>query len=209
MTNRGQVAPPRHIEPGDVVAAFSEHLGEWTAAQITDLDPGWPSAGVLELDWSGPEPTSVADLGEASPLRLTHHSWTGKLSHCNYEWVLPRSYKIIGSLPLLHDQRSSSYGRGWGIGQQLFQQRRWEQGHHDRWSGPHALECTSEELDLRARSGESALIGARSAERSVPTSAKGLAPSPRLRGARSGGVPQHRLHDDRPRRARQALADAG
>lgn len=30
--------PPRLIAPGDVVVAFSDMLGEWTAAQITHLE---------------------------------------------------------------------------------------------------------------------------------------------------------------------------
>lgn len=140
-------APPRRMEPGDVVAAFSELLGEWTAAQITDLDPGARSAGVLDLDWSGPQPMSVADLGEVAPLSLTHHRWAGRLSHRNVDWVLPRSYKLIGSLPLLRDEPSNSYG-GWSAtGLHLFLQRRWDQGHRDDWSDPHSLDCTGDELD--------------------------------------------------------------
>src|SRR5438105_2219373 len=100
--------PPRPIGPGDVVACFAEELGEWTAAQITDLNPGSKRAGVLELEWSGPEPSSVADLGRVSALVLTHHAWENKTSHTNLEWVLPRSYKVIGSLPLLGKVPSSS-----------------------------------------------------------------------------------------------------
>ncbi|MET7419711.1 hypothetical protein [Dactylosporangium sp. NPDC005555] len=48
MTRRKETSPPRAIAPGDVVAAFSETLGSWTAAQVTDLDPEWRTAGVLE-----------------------------------------------------------------------------------------------------------------------------------------------------------------
>jgi hypothetical protein len=64
MTRQKETSPPRPIALGDVVAAYSEELGEWTAAQVTDLDPAWRTAGVLELDWSGSEPSSVEDLGE-------------------------------------------------------------------------------------------------------------------------------------------------
>lgn len=136
----------RPLAPGDIVAAFSEHLDEWTAAQITDLDPESQSAGVLDLDWSGPEPASVADLGQVEALRTTHHNWNGQLSHRNCDGVLPRGFKVIGSLPLLHDQRSSSYG-GWPTGLHLFLQRRWDQGHRDAWSDPRALDCAGDELD--------------------------------------------------------------
>jgi len=110
------------------VAAYSDELGEWTAAQITDLDPAWKCAGVLELDWSGPEPHSMADLGELKPLVLSHHAHTGRPSHTNYDWLLPRGYKVLGNAPLVHDRRSSSYGSGWRIGLQLDAQRRWDAG---------------------------------------------------------------------------------
>ena len=96
VTRQRGAVPPRPIAPGDVVAAYSEELGEWTAAQVTDLDPAWRTAGVLDLDWSGPEPHSVDDIGELVPLRLTHHSHSGGLHHCNYEWLLPRGFKVIG-----------------------------------------------------------------------------------------------------------------
>ena len=43
--------PTEARSPGDIVACFSEELGEWTAAQVTDLNPSWKMAGVLELDW--------------------------------------------------------------------------------------------------------------------------------------------------------------
>jgi hypothetical protein len=68
---------------------------------------------VLELDWSGPEPSTTDDLGVVEPLRLTHHSWKGQLSHANCDWVLPRSYRVLGRLPLVHDQRSNSYTSRW------------------------------------------------------------------------------------------------
>ncbi len=110
---------------------YSEELGEWTAAQVTDLDPEWRTAGVLELDWSGPEPASVEDLGALVPLRLTHHAHNGRLSHCNFEWVLPRSYRVLGTAPVLHDGKSNSYGSGWRVGDQLARQRRWDRGDTD------------------------------------------------------------------------------
>ena len=62
MPTRMPSVPPRPLSPGDVVAAFCEALGEWAAAQITDLDRRWKTAGVLDLDWSGPEPVSLTDL---------------------------------------------------------------------------------------------------------------------------------------------------
>lgn len=88
-------------------------------------------AGVLELDRAGPEPAAVADLGEVTPLRLDHHNWQGTLSHCNFEWVLPRSYKVIGSLPPLHAEPSLTYSYGWRLGDHLARQRWWDAGNRD------------------------------------------------------------------------------
>jgi hypothetical protein len=147
MASRIPSVPPRPLAPGDIVVAFCEALGEWAAAQITDLDPEWKSAGVLDLDWSGPEPASLTDLGEPAVLRLTHHRWAGKLSHVNYHWLLPRGCKVIGAMPLLHARRSSSYSRGWQMGRQLAMQRRWDAGDHRRWSDPREVTCTGAELD--------------------------------------------------------------
>lgn len=139
--------PPRPIATGDVVACFADELGEWTAAQITDLNPSWKTAGVLELDWSGPEPTSAADLGHVSPLVLTHHAWAGKPSHTNYEWVLPRSYKVIGSLPLLRETRSDAYSSGWNVGMQLALQRQWDRGDRDAPGRPGELKLAGSQFD--------------------------------------------------------------
>jgi hypothetical protein len=147
MATRKPSAPPRPLAPGDVVAGFCEVLGEWAATQVTDLDPERKTAGVLDLDWSGPEPSSVADLGQAAALRLTHHSWAGKLSHVNYEWLLPRGCKVIGAMPLLHDRQSASYSRGWWIGRQLALQRQWDAGDQGPWSDPRQVTCTGAELN--------------------------------------------------------------
>jgi hypothetical protein len=124
------------------VACFSEDLGEWTAAQITDLNPEWKTAGVLELDWSGAEPHSVADIGQVSPLVLTHHAWAGKPAHTNYAWVLPRRYKVIGTLPPMVATQSNSYSTGWNVGMQLAMQRRWDRGDREARGRPGELKLT-------------------------------------------------------------------
>jgi len=140
-------SPPRSIAPGDVVACFADELGEWTAAQITNLDPSSKAASVLDLDWSGPEPSSVADLGPITALVLTHHAWDRKTSHTNYEWVLPRSYKVIGSLPVIRASPSNSYATGWDVGMQLALQRRWDRGDHSGTGWPGKVKLTGSELD--------------------------------------------------------------
>jgi hypothetical protein len=147
MATRVPSAPPRPLAPGDVVVIFCEALGEWSAAQVTDLDPRQQTAGVLDLDWSGPEPAAVTDLGQPAALLLTHHGWAGSLSHVNYHWLLPRGGKVVGAMPLLRDSLSPSYSTGWLIGQQLAMQRQWDAGDHGPWSDPRKITCTGAELN--------------------------------------------------------------
>jgi hypothetical protein len=130
--------PPRPLGVGDIVTGYSRHLREWTVAQITNLDEAQATAGVLELNWSGPRPSTVEDLGDVKPLVLTHHSHFGGLSYRNVTWLLPRGYHVIGHLPLLVDAPSNSYG-GWPWGLQLSLQRRWDSGDHGNWSDPSEL----------------------------------------------------------------------
>ncbi|MEV0937642.1 hypothetical protein ACIBMX_10475 [Streptomyces phaeochromogenes] len=139
--------PPRPVAVGDVVTVYSEALGAWTASQVTGIDAAAKCAAVLELDWSGPESGTVADLGDdVQPLRLTHHSWSGKLSYWNHEWVLPKSFRVIGSLPPLVTEPSYSYGSAWGRGEQLARQRHWDSGDREDWNPPHTLTRTADEL---------------------------------------------------------------
>ncbi|MFE9435380.1 hypothetical protein [Streptomyces sp. NPDC006640] len=139
--------PPRPLAVGNVVTVYSDALGAWTASQVTGFDVAAQCAAVLELDWSGPEPRTVADLcDDVRPLRLTHHSWGGKVSHCNHGWILPRSFTVIGSLPSLVTAPSCSYGPTWGRGEQLARQRHWDSGDREDWNAPYALTCTADEL---------------------------------------------------------------
>ncbi|GAA2811678.1 hypothetical protein GCM10010452_45110 [Crossiella cryophila] len=129
------------------MAAHSEHLGEWTAAQITDLDPDRQTAGVLELDWSGPEPSSVAELGEVGPLRLGHtDAGVEVLARGNQEWLLPRSFRVLGSLPLLVSEGYDGYSSGWHLGSRLAQSRRLRAGVTEEQPTPWRLEPRAAEL---------------------------------------------------------------
>lgn len=138
--------PPRPFAIGDIVTVYSEALGAWTASQVTGIDATAKCAAILELAWSGPEPATVADLGDVQPLRLTHHSWGGMLSHCNHGWVLPRSFTVIGSLAPLVTEPSYSFASAWGRGEQLARQRHWDSGDREDWTPPYALTCTADEL---------------------------------------------------------------
>ncbi|MET9804890.1 zinc-binding dehydrogenase [Streptomyces sp. NPDC006368] len=64
--------PPRPLAVGDVVAVHSEALGAWTASQVTSINVVAKCAAVLELDWCGPEPATVAiaDLAARGDLDL-------------------------------------------------------------------------------------------------------------------------------------------
>lgn len=153
--------PPRPLTVGDVVVGPNDLLGEWVAAQITNIDPDWKTVGVLEFDWSGPEPSTMDDLGAVAPLRLTHHSWNGRLSHANCDWVLPRSYRLLGRLPLVHEQPSNSYTSRWRLGDQLARQRAWDRGDHD-WQEPGSLELTPADLEQALTDGASLQYAVRS-----------------------------------------------
>lgn len=136
------------MDAGDVVVAYSRHLGEWSAAQITALGAefGPASAAVLELNWSGPEPKDLREIQHALPRRLTHHAHWGRLSYYNVGWVLPRRYRVLGKLPLLHSEPSNRYMGGWRVGFQLPLQRSWDRGEAE-FVDPAAAICTGGELD--------------------------------------------------------------
>ncbi len=122
MPNSKPSVPPRPIAPGDVVVAYSAALGEWGAAQITELDPAGRRVGVIQLDWSGPEPESVADLGNPQPLcgeafgRDRVPEW--------HHWVLPRDFTVLGSLPLPELHPVGGLAARWTVGYRLAERRK-------------------------------------------------------------------------------------
>ncbi|WP_426004181.1 hypothetical protein ACPFL9_17540 [Paenarthrobacter sp. NyZ202] len=145
MSDTTTGGPPRPLSVGDIVVGPNDLLGEWVAAQITSIDANWKKVGVLDLNWSGPVPSSTDDLGVIEPLVLTHNSWNGRLSYVNCDWVLPRSFHVLGSLPLIHEQPSNSYTSIWTVGYQLARQRAWDRGERD-WNEPGELEMTHADL---------------------------------------------------------------
>lgn len=123
----------RALAPGDVVAAYSERVGEWIAEQVVGVSPEEKSVAVVQLDWSGPEPRHVADLGELVLL-------DGPGAVCHYDWILPRRYKIIGNVPPLHEGPVNSYGF-WSPGVRLYHRR----GGGD-WDAKHERRIVATEL---------------------------------------------------------------
>lgn len=138
--------PPRPIAPGDIITGWSVDLGEWTAAQITYFHEEWDYVGVLELRWSGPQPATIADVENATPLRQTSGQWKGALAHTNEPWLLPRSAHVIGSRPLLVDRPSNSFGGSWDLGAALAYQRLHEAGVSDEAALPWVASLTGEDL---------------------------------------------------------------
>lgn len=103
------------MQPGDVVAAFCEELGEWAAAQILAVDADTRTVNVVDLNWSGPEPSSVDELTATRPLLPVGSAYSR-------EWVLPRSHTVIGSA-LLVRRPSEWFGSGWSTGRALYEHR--------------------------------------------------------------------------------------
>lgn len=93
------------------------------------IDADRKKVDVLDLDWSGPGPSSTDDLGAVEPIVLTRNSWNGRLSYVNCDCVLPRSFRVLGSRPLIHEQSSNSYTSRWRVGYQLARQRAWGPRH--------------------------------------------------------------------------------
>jgi len=61
--------------------------------------------------------------------------------------VLPRSYKVIGSLPLPREARCDSYSTGWDLGVQLALQRRWDRGDRQASGRPGELKLQGSEFN--------------------------------------------------------------
>ena len=122
MVNRKPSVPPRPIAPGDVVVAYSAALGEWGAAQITELDPETRRVGLIQLDWSGPEPSSLADLGDPEPLCGDVYGYD-RSPEWNH-WVLPRYFTVLGSRPVRDVRPASRQAGRWTVGYQLARRRR-------------------------------------------------------------------------------------
>lgn len=132
-----------HIRACDIRSALAE-LPELKqlAAEAGSFGPLWELAEGLDA-----LPRGIAmHLGDVQPLRPGHHSWRGKLSHCNHGWGLPKSFRVIGSLRPLVTEPSYSYGSAWGRGEQLARQRHWDSGDREHRNAPYALTCTADEL---------------------------------------------------------------
>ncbi|GGV39373.1 hypothetical protein GCM10010182_74720 [Actinomadura cremea] len=61
--------------------------------------------------------------------------------------MLPRSHKVVGRLPLLHDEPSNSYAFGWRLGDRLARQRRWDSAVREDLPAPWKPACTGAEID--------------------------------------------------------------
>ena len=107
----------RPVHAGDVVITFSDELGEWTAAQITGVDATERTVGVLDLNWSGPEPSTVADV-------LVRGRLAGLGTARRLPWLLPRGFRVVGNAPPIRGTSSWYADDGWDTGWALYQHRR-------------------------------------------------------------------------------------
>lgn len=155
--------PPRPLAIGDIVTCYNRLLGEWSAAQINEIKDEWKQIGLIDLDWSGPEPTSVDDLGGVVALLPPNEPGARYLDKCRQryaDWVLPRSCLVLGNLPLVptgHLLRSG--GHRWDIGDSLWAFRRWEAGERDEPRDPTRLSLPGSEFrDLLDRVPDSTIL---------------------------------------------------
>jgi tetratricopeptide (TPR) repeat protein len=153
MTGDGPVAkPPRPLATGDIVATYSEQLGEWTAGQVVGFGHIPEKVRIIDLDWSGAEPVTVADLGGAVPLTGVSPMPGAPVQQTPvqslYDWLLPRGYKVIGSLPLRASGSALQVGDGtWRVGA-LLAARRWrDNGGTGPWSDLRVLSRTAAQLE--------------------------------------------------------------
>ncbi|MGL5810951.1 MAG: hypothetical protein ACRCYQ_13495 [Nocardioides sp.] len=158
MASPRRAGPPRPLDVGDIVVRFSDLLGEWTAAQITDVKHEWKEVAVLELDWSGPEATGVHDLGDVEPLRYPFKKNGQWCVHSYCGWVLPRSFRIIGRLPPLTSERTTTGGTGWRLGDSLWKSRLWHSGVREKTQKRGSLHLRGPEArDLPTRTPDPAI----------------------------------------------------
>jgi len=121
-TRAQQEAVP--LEPGTVFAVPLDD-GRFTALQWIRMTAD--HSEIVELDWLGEAPPTLADLEDARPLVLSHHSWNGRIEHRLASPAAPPATMIaIGVLspPVLPPP--GTYG-GWPDGwAQIVAQREWE-----------------------------------------------------------------------------------
>ncbi len=103
--------PPRAIGEGDVVVT-PYTPDRWVAAQVVEFSE-WDKTVVLaDLAWSGPEPSSLSDLGDELP-EVVPSSWH------RVDWLLPRGYRVLGNAPHadLPKHGPGYSGAYWGVGE--------------------------------------------------------------------------------------------
>jgi hypothetical protein len=135
------------LSAGTVVPTYSEALQGWSAAVVVHVDASphiRDTVSLLELDWAGPAPPTLAQARTAEPLRLTHHRWDNRLSYLNHANRLPRNYEVVGQVSVPDLPPADPWTPRWTVGQQLAMQRRWDLG--ERRADPRQVKCTAVEL---------------------------------------------------------------
>ncbi|WP_409484197.1 hypothetical protein [Arsenicicoccus dermatophilus] len=134
----------------------SDALREWTVAQVTLAGRAEGFASIPELDWSGPEPSDLADVGELRPLLLTHHGYQDRPEYSHYltDLGLPRGARVIGRHRVLPVGASPSMRWAWPVGDDLALQRLWDSGAREQ-EMPGSIRLTGPEIAERMSTGVS------------------------------------------------------
>ena len=113
---------------GDVYCVYNEKLKKYTACQITKVEDkdGKEMAVKLSLDWSGEEPLKEAELSELKPLYVDYMYWDNSLDINHVEVNVPENYIFVGNVAPIMDVSSDSYSYGWGSGDIIYRQLRWQ-----------------------------------------------------------------------------------
>lgn len=135
--------PPKRVSrkprftAGDCLAVKLDD-GNFGAALVlatNSSDPEYPSDLVGELDYLSLAPPPIEVFQQRNWLKLTHHSWEGKL---NINWYVSTGFnkmkprlEIVGNIPILEtDPRHSDTYSGWQLlGAQIVCQRLWDAEH--------------------------------------------------------------------------------
>jgi hypothetical protein len=85
------------VQPGDV---FAMPLvgGAWTAFHVVRVDRD--NVELVALDWIGKQRPTIAELNNAKPLILDHHSWRGAIEHFRVSTQVPSYMQKVCVLPV-------------------------------------------------------------------------------------------------------------
>ena len=108
------------VQKGYICAANAK-----TNEPLLDKD-GKEMAVKLSLNWSGEEPLKEKELSELKPLYVDYMYWDNSLDMNNVEVDVPEKYIFVGNVAPIMDESSDSYSYGWGSGDIVYRQLKWQ-----------------------------------------------------------------------------------